>query len=130
MFADERETEASDNTNGVLESERVHHSACGAEHEQSPECGGPADHAARRIGDQSAEAKARRTVIRVDENGRDVKEGEVARDGQGWVAGYLHRSGLQPLPIAKTDGGSVTLRHRCGPAERIERPQGSQARQR
>jgi transposase len=38
------------------------------------------------------------------EDGRDAKESEVARDREGWVAVYLHRSCLQPLPIKKPDG--------------------------
>jgi transposase len=42
------------------------------------------------------------------EIGRDVKESEVARDREGRVAVHLHRSRLQPLPIAKPDGQSMT----------------------
>ena len=48
------------------------------------------------------------TIVRVDENGRDAQESEVARDRQGWVAVHFHRGCLQPLPIAKPDGGSMT----------------------
>ena len=33
-------------------------------------------------------------VVRVDEDGRDAKESEVARDRQGWLAVYLHRGCL------------------------------------
>jgi hypothetical protein len=85
-----------------------HHSACGAEHDQSEERGGRADHEARRVWDESAEAQTSGAVVRMDEDGRDVKESEVARDRQGRMAVHFHRRCLQPLPIAKPDGGSMT----------------------
>ena len=44
----------------------------------------------------------------MDEDGGDAKESEVTRDRQGGVAVHLHRSRLQPLPIAKPDGQSMT----------------------
>jgi len=37
-----------------------------------------------------------------------AKESEVARDREGRVVVYLHWSRLQPLPIAKPDGQSMT----------------------
>ena len=43
---------------------------------------------------ESAEAKTSGSSVRVDEDGRDAKESEVARDRQGRVAGYLYRSCL------------------------------------
>jgi hypothetical protein len=46
--------------------------------------------------------------VRVDEDGADAKESEVARDLGGRVAVHLHRSCLQPLPIAKPDGQGMT----------------------
>ena len=44
----------------------------------------------------------------MDEDGRDAKESEVAGDRQGRVAVHLHRSCLQPLPLAKPDGQNMT----------------------
>jgi hypothetical protein len=58
--------------------------------------------------DRSAEEKTSGSVVRVDEDRRDVKESEVARDRQGWVAIHVYRGCLQPLPIEKPDGGSRT----------------------
>ena len=60
----------------------------------------------RHAGYEVSQRKRKRVeqVVRVDEDGGDAKESEVARDRQGGVAVYLHRSRLQPLPIAKPDG--------------------------
>ena len=54
----------------------------------------------------------------MDEDGRDVKESEVARDREGGVAVYLHRSCLQPLPIAKFDGQNMMRSFDFGPVSR------------
>lgn len=43
----------------------------------------------------------------MDEDGRDAKKSEVARNREGRMAVYLHRSRLQPVPIAKPDGRSI-----------------------
>jgi hypothetical protein len=61
-----------------------------------------------RQGAEKAEPISSGAIVRVDEDDRDAKENEVARDRQGWVAVYLHRRSLQPLPIAKPDGQSMT----------------------
>jgi hypothetical protein len=58
----------------------------------------------------------------VDEDDRDAKESEVARDRQGGVAVYLHRSCLQPLPIAKSDGQNMMRSFDFGPGQQIEQP--------
>ena len=47
-----------------------------------------------------------------------LRESEVARNRQGRVAVYLHRSCLQPLPIAKPDGQSMTRRFDSRPLSR------------
>ena len=44
----------------------------------------------------------------MDEDGGDAKESEVTRDGQSGVAVHLYWSRLQPLPIAKPNGASMT----------------------
>jgi hypothetical protein len=44
----------------------------------------------------------------MDEDGGDAKESEVTRDGQSGVAVHLYWSRLQPLPIAKSTGPSMT----------------------
>ena len=44
----------------------------------------------------------------MDEDGGDAKESEVTRDGQSGVAVHLYWSRLQPLPIAKPSGPSMT----------------------
>jgi hypothetical protein len=44
----------------------------------------------------------------MDEDGRDAKESEAARDRQGGVVVHLHRGCLQSLSIAKPDGQSMT----------------------
>jgi hypothetical protein len=44
----------------------------------------------------------------MNENGGDAKESEVTRDGQSGVAVHLNWSRLQPLPIAKPNGPSMT----------------------
>jgi hypothetical protein len=54
-------------------------------------------------------------VVRVDEDG--WKEGEVARDRQSGMAAYLHRSYLQPVPIAKSDGQNMKRNFDFGFAE-------------
>ena len=46
-------------------------------------------------------------VVRVDEDGGDAKKSEVARNREGRVAVYFHRSRLQLEPIAKPDGQSM-----------------------
>ena len=48
---------------------------------------------------------------------RDAKESEVARDREGWVAVYLHRSCLQPMPIAKRAGQNMKRNFDFGLAE-------------
>jgi transposase len=85
-----------------------HHPARGAEHEQSQERGRRADHTACRVRGESAKAQTSGAVVRVDQDGRDAKESEVARDRQGGMAVYFHRGRLQPVPIAKPDGHDVT----------------------
>jgi IS5 family transposase len=85
-----------------------HHPACGAERYGPQERGGSADHTTCGVWSESTEAKTSGAVVRVDEDGRDAKESEVARDREGRVAIHLHRSRLQPLPIAKPDGESMT----------------------
>ena len=47
-------------------------------------------------------------IVRVDEDGGDAKESEVARDRQSGVAVYLHRGCLQSVPIVKPDGQNMT----------------------
>src|SRR5271170_5464334 len=84
-----------------------HHPARGAEHDQSQKCGGSADHTACGVRGESAEEKTSRAIVRVDEDGWDAKKSEVARNREGRVAIYLHRSRLQLVPIAKPDGQSV-----------------------
>src|SRR4029077_1391845 len=84
-----------------------HHPACGAEHDQAQERGGRANRATCGVRGESAEAKTSRTVVRVDEDDRDAKESEVARNREGRVAVYLHRSCLQPVPIANADGQNM-----------------------
>jgi hypothetical protein len=44
----------------------------------------------------------------MDEDGGDAKESEVTRDGQSGMAVHLYWSRLQPLPIAKPNGPSMT----------------------
>ena len=44
----------------------------------------------------------------MDEDGGDAQESEVTRDGQGGVVVHLYGSGLQPLPLAKPNGSSMT----------------------
>jgi len=53
------------------------------------------------------QAQTSGAIVRVDEDDRDAKESEVARDRQGWMAVYLHRSCLQPVSIAKPDGQNM-----------------------
>ena len=43
----------------------------------------------------------------MDEDGGDAKKSEVARNREGGMAVYLHRSRLQPVPIAQLDGQSM-----------------------
>jgi hypothetical protein len=61
-----------------------------------------------RVRGESAEEKTIGAIVRVDEDRRDAKEGEVERNRQGGVAVYLYWRGLQPVPIAKPDGQNVT----------------------
>ncbi len=77
----------------------------------------------RHAGYEVSQRKRKRVeqVVRVDEDGRDAKESEVARDRQGRVAVYLHRSCLQPLPIAKPDGQNMK-ELRFGSLSQIEQP--------
>jgi hypothetical protein len=44
----------------------------------------------------------------MDEDGGDAKESEVTRVGQSGVGVNLYWSRLQPLPIAKSTGPSMT----------------------
>ena len=53
---------------------------------------------------ESTEAQTSGAIVRMDEDDRDAKESEVARDRQSGVAVYLQRSCLQLMPIAKPDG--------------------------
>jgi len=94
-----------------------YHPACGAEHEQAQERGGRANHATYRVWGESAETKTCGAIVRVDEDDRDAKESEVARDRQGWLAVYLHRSCLRPVPIAKPDGQNMKRNFDFGLAE-------------
>src|SRR2546429_6698956 len=48
-----------------------------------------------------------RSIVRMDEDGGDAKKSEAARNREGRVAVYLHRSCLQLVPIAKPDGQNV-----------------------
>ena len=61
---------------------------------QPQQRGGRADHAACWVCGESAEAKTSGAVVRVDEDGGDAQKSEAARDRQGWMAFYLHRSCL------------------------------------
>ena len=74
----------------------------------------------RHAGYEVSQRKRKRVeqVVRVDEDGRDAKESEVARDRQGRVAVHLHRSCLQPLPIAKPDGQNMKRSFDSGPLGR------------
>ena len=92
-----------------------HHPARAAEQYEPQERGGSADHAARRIRGEPKEAKTSGAIVRVDKDGRDAEESEVARDRQGCVAVHLHRSRLQPLPIAKPGGQGMTRSVASGP---------------
>ncbi len=76
-----------------------HHPTRGAEPYQSHQCGGSADHAACGISGEPAETQTSGAIVRVDEDGGDAKESEVARDRKGWVAVHLHRSRLQPCRL-------------------------------
>ena len=58
----------------------------------------------------------------MDEDGGDAKEGKVARNRQGGVAVYLHRSCLQLVPIAKPDGPNVIPKFDAGPLDRQNNP--------
>jgi hypothetical protein len=56
----------------------------------------------------------------MDEDGGDAKKSEAARNREGRVAVYLHRSCLQLVPIAKPDGQNVR-RGFDEPARQIEK---------
>ena len=73
----------------------------------------------RHAGYEVSQRKRKRLeqCVRVDEDDRDAKESEVARDRQSGVVIYLRRRSLQPLPIAKPDGQNMTPEFRFGPAE-------------
>ena len=62
----------------------------------------------RHAGYEISQRKRKRVEQTFGWNGRNAKESEVARDREGWLAVYLHRSCLPPVPIAKPDGQSMT----------------------
>jgi DDE family transposase len=74
---------------------------------QAPERGGRANCATCGVRGESAAAETGGAIVRVDEDDRDAKESEVARDRESRVAVYLHRSCLQPVSIAKPDGQNM-----------------------
>src|SRR5437660_10898879 len=75
-------------------------------------CDRPTDHPAYQLRTEPAETKASGAVVWMDEGHRHAEEGEVARAGESRVAVYLHRCGVQSLPIENSPsaGGRVMRR--------------------
>jgi hypothetical protein len=75
---------------------------------------------------KSAEAKTGGAVVRVDEDGGDARESEVARDRERRVVVHIHRSRLQPLPVAKSNGESLKMDAAAGNRSNRTVPNSSQ----
>src|SRR2546427_989558 len=70
------------------------------------------DHPAYQLRTEPAETKASGAVVWMDEGHRHAEEGEVARARESRVAVYLHRCGVQSLPVENSPsaGGRVMRR--------------------
>jgi hypothetical protein len=70
---------------------------------QSPECGGSADHAARRVRHQPTRAETGRRNLRLDENRGRLAQATPSRWCAGELAVSLRRRRLQSGPLAHAD---------------------------